>query len=543
MRRFFASAALVSATCLGAVVPASAHPHIFIDAQLTVVFDQSGAVTALRHAWTFDEAFSAWAVQGLDTNNDGTTTPQELQDLADDNIKGLAEYGFYTFAGENGTEVAFTPVGDQTLAYENGRTTLRYSIAAKAPYVADGRLEFGISDPEYYVAISFAAASAVTLENAPPGCTVELVPPTEMDAALADRLAALGPEVLVLPPDIAAAMRGTQGLVAINCATKGAAAAPVVPTDNGAPTFKAAPFGGPPSEPGLPLPKSWIFKDLQDLQRDFYAALTSALGQLRTDYTAFWLLGGLSFLYGVIHAAGPGHGKVVISSYMLANETQVRRGISLSVISAMMQSVVAVVFVLIAAGVLRMTSMAMSDAANWISIVSYAMVAALGVWLMLRKLLGWGHRHSHDARPSDDMRKLAKSHMHDHDHEHDHDHGHDHQEHLHIVPAQAASGSLREQLGVVFAVGMRPCSGALVVLVFALSQGVLAAGIAAVFLMGVGTAITVAALATLAVTAKGLARRIGGVDNPTSAAVLWWLELLGAVAVLGFGVVLLIASF
>lgn len=95
---------------------------------------------------------------------------------------------------------------------------------------------------------------------------------------------------------------------------------------------------------------------------------------------------------------------------------------------------------------------------------------------------------------------------------------------------------------MVLAVGMRPCSGALVVLVFALSQGLLAAGIAAVLLMGLGTAITVSVLATIAVTAKGLARRIGGADNPVTAAVVWWVELLAAVGVLCFGVLLLIAS-
>ena len=107
---------------------------------------------------------------------------------------------------------------------------------------------------------------------------------------------------------------------------------------------------------------------------------------------------------------------------------------------------------------------------------------------------------------------------------------------------QATAGGWREQLAVVLAVGLRPCSGALVVLVFALSQGVLAAGIAAVFLMGAGTAITVAALASMAVGAKGLARRIGGADNAVAARVVWWAELLGALLVLGFGVLLLLAS-
>jgi nickel/cobalt exporter len=311
------------------------------------------------------------------------------------------------------------------------------------------------------------------------------------------------------------------------------------------------PFGGPPPEPGLNLPRTGFFGWLQTQQRDFYAATTSSLDALRTDWTAFWVLGGLSFLYGIFHAAGPGHGKVVISSYVLANETQLRRGVLLSVLSAMLQSVVAVVFVLIAAGLLGMTSIAMGDAANWIGIASYAMVALLGLWLVLRKVFGWGHDHRHE-----DMAHKAHEHLHGHeghDHHHDH-HGHDHahhdhghhdhthDDHVHIVTPEATAGSLREQLSVVLAVGLRPCSGALVVLVFALSQGLLPAGIAAVFLMGAGTAITVAVLATLAVTAKGLARRIGGVDNPVTGAIVWWVELLGAAAVLAFGVLLVIAS-
>ncbi len=112
----------------------------------------------------------------------------------------------------------------------------------------------------------------------------------------------------------------------------------------------------------------------------------------------------------------------------------------------------------------------------------------------------------------------------------------------HAIAPQDIRGNWREQLGVVLAVGLRPCSGALVVLVFALSQGVLPAGIASVLLMGLGTAIPVPTLATLAVTAKGLAGRIGGADSALAGAIVWWAELAGAICVLGFGVLLLVAS-
>lgn len=538
---------------LAFAAPAFAHPHIFIDAKVTITFDDSGAVVGLHHDWTFDTAFSAWVTQGLDTNGDRETSPEEMQSLADDNMTGLAEYGFYTIAGDASDPLQFSPVGDQRMVYADGHTTLSYSLTTNRPHPLGKRFELGVYDPEYYVAITFADASDVTLENAPAGCAVTLEPPKDMDPDVEQRLYALGPDVTELPPDLAAAMRGTQGLIVVNCdgAPAAAPASALDAVNEVAQARPSIPFGGPPPEPGLNLPRTGFFGWIQKQQRDFYGAMTTSLDALRTDWTAFLVLGGLSFLYGIFHAAGPGHGKVVISSYVLANETQLRRGVLLSVLSALMQSLVAVVFVLIAAGLLGMTSIAMGDAANWIGIASYGMVVLLGLWLIARKVFGWGHSHQHG-----DMAHKAHAHLHaDHDHDHhghdhhahDHDHNHDHDDHaghdhVHIVTPEATAGSLREQLSVVFAVGLRPCSGALVVLVFALSQGLLPAGIAAVFLMGAGTAITVAVLATLAVTAKGLARKVGGIDNPVTAAAVWWVELLGAVAVLAFGVLLLIAS-
>jgi nickel/cobalt exporter len=113
----------------------------------------------------------------------------------------------------------------------------------------------------------------------------------------------------------------------------------------------------------------------------------------------------------------------------------------------------------------------------------------------------------------------------------------------HVVAPSDLRGSWREQLSVVLAVGLRPCSGALVVMVFALSQGVLAAGVASVLLMGLGTAITVGVLASLAVGAKGLASRIGGADSAFAQGLVWWAELAGAVFVLLFGLLLLLASW
>jgi ABC-type nickel/cobalt efflux system permease component RcnA len=124
-----------------------------------------------------------------------------------------------------------------------------------------------------------------------------------------------------------------------------------------------------------------------------------------------------------------------------------------------------------------------------------------------------------------------------------HSHGdEDEHEHAHVVVPAQIHGGWREQLGVVLSVGIRPCSGALIVLAFALSQGLLLAGIVAVLLMGLGTAITTGALAAIAVAFKGLARGLAGADNKVTTALVWWAELLAAVGVFAFGLVLLLAS-
>jgi nickel/cobalt exporter len=541
--------------------PALAHPHIFVDAKAVIVFDDAGAITEIRNSWTFDEAFSVWQTQGLDTNNDGVTSSEEMQELADDNIVGLAEYGFYTYAGEGDETLPLQAVGTPKFVFEGGRSTLIFAVAPTEPYRIERALEVAINDPEYYVAITFADASTVMLENAPVGCATTLEPPEEMSDVLQEQLFQLGPDVTVLPPDLAAALRGVQGAIVVTCPADAAAAAPetAVEAVTSVAETRPVPFGGLPPEPGFQMPRTGFLGWVADRQRDFYLALTAALAELKRDNNAFWVLGGLSFLYGVFHAAGPGHGKVVISSYVVANERQVRQGVALSFASALLQSLMAIAFVLVAIAVLDLTSATMNVAAEWIGIASYAMIALLGAWLIARKLFGFGHAHRHDPAK---MAARAHEQLHGHDahgrrpgdphYGHDHGPGAHHRQHhddahghghAHAITPAQLGGGWREQLGVVLAVGLRPCSGALVVLAFALSQGLVVAGIAAVLLMGLGTALTVAVLASLAVGLKGLAVASSGRNAALAAGVVWWAELVGAVMVFGFGLVFLLASF
>jgi ABC-type nickel/cobalt efflux system permease component RcnA len=332
-------------------------------------------------------------------------------------------------------------------------------------------------------------------------------------------------------------------------------------------------------------------------QQEFYRALAGAMRAMRQDGSKLWLLIGLSFAYGIFHAAGPGHGKAVISSYMVANEVALGRGIMLSFVSALLQGLTAVVVMMLAYFVLRGTAISMTDAAWSMEIMSYVFVTLFGAWLLWRKLgptirrlfgaspayslsaahaghshaghshaghthAGHSHStpaHSHALPAHDDHDHAAHDH-HSHDHDtHDHHHGHagrDHHNdhtggavcdtcgHSHAPDPALLSGDRfdwRTAWSAVAAVGIRPCSGALIVLSFALLNGLWLGGMLSVLAMSLGTAITVSALATLAVTAKNWAMYFAG-DGRMGNRIHSIVEIGGAAFVFLFGLLLLSAS-
>jgi nickel/cobalt exporter len=339
------------------------------------------------------------------------------------------------------------------------------------------------------------------------------------------------------------------------------------------------PFGGPRAAPDAQV--GGIVGWLLMKQSEFYRQMSSTIRAAKADGSAVWTLLAISFAYGIFHAAGPGHGKTVISSYLVANEETARRGIALSFVSALMQSLIAVLIVGIGAWLLNVTASTMCGAERVIEIASYTLIAAFGirlVWTKGASLIGalrsfYGrsapqlapvlanaaalhsghdhHSHDHDG-PGHHHHDHASAHatvMHEHGpghaHAEHHDHHHVHDEHCGHShgpePAQLAGpGGWRRGLSAVFTVGIRPCSGAILVLVFALAQGLFWAGIAATFVMGLGTAITVATIAIVAVSAKGLARRMTAGREGSGALLMRGIEFGAAGLVLLFGVGLLL---
>jgi nickel/cobalt exporter len=280
-------------------------------------------------------------------------------------------------------------------------------------------------------------------------------------------------------------------------------------------------------------------------QAEFYRMLSGLIRAAKADGSAAYTLLGISFLYGVFHAAGPGHGKAVISSYLVANNETWRRGIVLSFASAILQALSAIAIVGVVAAFLGATAKAMGNTVRVIEIVSYALILLIGLRLLwvkgsafLRALRLKEGPHAHD-RTHDHTHEHGHGYHHHHDHDHDHDasawsHGHAPE------PSELAGAHwLRRGLTAIVAVGLRPCSGAIIVLVFALAQGLFWIGVASTFVMGLGTAITVAAIATLAVAARELAGRLAKAKPGFGVIMLRGLETAAALVIVLFGAALL----
>ena len=329
-------------------------------------------------------------------------------------------------------------------------------------------------------------------------------------------------------------------------------------------------FGAPHHASGI-APQSGLIAWVFAKQAEFYRSLSTFIRASQDDGTAMWSLFGISFLYGVFHAVGPGHGKAVISSYLVANEETWRRGVVLSFASAAIQSVVAIVVVAIAAVLLGATAKAIGLTVHIVETVSYVLVILIGLRLLFVKgrgfLIAWRELSSKKAaaEPAASSSEQGKSfHRHDHGPDatamrceqchddgrahhvhgpycHDHDHHASAWAHAHgPEPAElAGSGGWRRGLSAVVAVGLRPCSGAIIVLIFALAQDLFWTGVGATLLMGLGTAVTVAAIATVAVSARNIASRVATARSGLGMLMMRAIEVGAAGLIVAFGGLLL----
>ncbi len=271
-------------------------------------------------------------------------------------------------------------------------------------------------------------------------------------------------------------------------------------------------------------------------QQNFYGAMSGDLRKMRDEnsWSASLALMLVSLGYGVFHAAGPGHGKAVISAWLLANRTQLRRGILIAFMSALVQALTAITATTLILWFVSEVAAATKNIAAVLESASYAMIAAMGLYMLWPLLKPYLQRRKITAAPVSGHHfeiinplPVVAGHIHGPD-----------CDHVHLPSAREVTQdwSWRKAFSMAFAVGIRPCTGALLVLVFANAMGLYAAGIAATFVMSLGTFITVAIIASLAVYARHFAERFAGGEAK-------WLGWLNVALRLGGGIAIALFGF
>ena len=176
---------LAAAVVFGANA-AQAHPHVWISAKSEVVYAPDGTITGVRHAWTFDDMFSTYALQGIETKTKGTYSREELAPLAQTNVESLKEFAYFTYAKADGKKQKFLEPVDYYLEYKDAALTLHFTLPLKAP-VKSRELALEVFDPSFFIDFKFEDKNPIKLVGAPAACQVKFQRPGD-GAANAQKL-------------------------------------------------------------------------------------------------------------------------------------------------------------------------------------------------------------------------------------------------------------------------------------------------------------------------------------------------------------------
>jgi nickel/cobalt transporter (NicO) family protein len=274
-------------------------------------------------------------------------------------------------------------------------------------------------------------------------------------------------------------------------------------------------------------------------QQNYYGRMSNSIRQLKSSSasTAAWTLLSISFFYGVFHAAGPGHGKAVVTGWVLATENELKRGILIAFLSALFQALTAIIAVsfilLFVQGGVAMAK----NAAGYLESVSYVMIAGMGAYLFWSGFKGFRKSQTAISGPFELVSRPDSGHT--LDHVHDENCGH---AHAPVASELQGDWSWKRAFAMAFAVGIRPCSGAILVLVASYALGLFWAGVLSTLAMGLGVFITVAAIASLAVFAKATALRLVSADNRWTGLAVKWGKMSIGMLIVAFGLLMFMAS-
>ena len=211
------SALVVAASVALMAPPAAAHPHVFVDAQAEIVFDDQQRLAEIHHAWKFDPAFSEFAIQGLDADSDGELSAAELEPLAEINVTSLREYEFFSYLTIGTERAALLPPKKYWLEYQSSRLTLFFTLPLEEPTLVASHAMLEVFDREYFVEFGFPNDDPVRLSGTSVDCTLRHHSPEELDAQMMGILGAIPMDQRELPPDLVEAVSSLANYTAMTC--------------------------------------------------------------------------------------------------------------------------------------------------------------------------------------------------------------------------------------------------------------------------------------------------------------------------------------
>lgn len=476
MNRLFLTILLLSALLLPAR-PGQAHPHVYVDTTLTFVFNDDG-LTAVRQHWLFDDIFTQAILGdlGLDGTSLATTIGQEK--IKSGAFAYLSNYDYFTLVENAGQKLPIT-ASDFSAGLENGRLAYNFTVPVALPLDQFKDFRAAVFDKDYYTdvlllkdAIGFEIDGMVQVSH------------TIRPAKDHTYWQFIVPE-------------------AVHLSVSGA------PGEAGDMPVAAAVEA---EEPGL-------MERFMSLVRETQKTLTLRLNGFGMDIRdnpfgpALWMFLGLSFLYGVVHAVGPGHGKTVVCSYFLSNPGSFFHGAVMGNAITFVHMGSAAVAVGLAYMVFSTGLGGFAEASRKLQPASYGLLVLMGLFLTGKAVrdVFKGNLVPDTSCPID------------------------HSE-------MGRSGNLREVLTVSFVTGLVPCPGAAVILAFAIGQGIFMAGVGAIMAMAVGMGLTTTLFAFAAVAARGVTLRLSGRNKRFFTILYSALSICGALSIAFFGVVLFLGS-
>lgn len=467
----------VALAVLAPLPPASAHPHVYVDATLTFVVDESGLV-AVRQNWLFDEIFSQAIMGDLGLTPDTLATPEGQEKIRNGAFAYLANYDYFTLIESGGTRLPISTEGFKASIRE-GRFIYDFTVPIGLPFDQIRDFRIAIFDKDYYSDI-LLMKDAIGFETSGPAQVSHVIRQAKDHTYWQ----------FIVPEAVHLSFANVPG------------ATSDLPEADDAGDEQLGPM-------------QYVMSLVRTIQKELTVKLNGFGVDIKKDPFGppLWMFLGLAFLYGVVHAVGPGHGKTVVCSYFLSNPGSFFSG-------ALMGNVITFVHMGSAAVAVGITYMIFStgmggftEASRALQPASYALLALMGIFLMIKAIrdVFKGGMLVETSCPID----------------------HD---------EVARSRHIKNVLVVSFVTGLVPCPGAAVILAFSIGLNILWAGMAAIFSMAIGMGLTTTLFAWAAVAARDVTLKLSGRNKTFFNWVYAGLSICGAAAITLFGVVLFMNS-